>query len=249
MMGAIFTLEMKKNLQDKGLLFWMVILPIIFTYLFIEIFTSGADDIAKLEVITSIVPGYIVMFVFFIMISMVTSFIKDRDSGMTARIASAPIKPKFYLLGKWLPYILIACVQIFILFSFGKVVYDINLEQPILLTSLSIFLAYMVTGFGLFLALSVKTENMGMALTQVIALGGALISGLWVPIDMMPNMLQKTAEFLPQYWAHQALQDTMHGTLAYKDFFTASGVLFAYGTSGFLLAVIRYRSFLKVARS
>ncbi len=64
-MGAVFILEMKKNLQDRGLLFWMVVLPIIFTVLFITVFTSGAEKIAKQEIITSIIPGYTVMFVFF----------------------------------------------------------------------------------------------------------------------------------------------------------------------------------------
>lgn len=66
-MGAVFILEMKKNLQDRGLLFWMVVLPIIFTVLFITVFTSGAEKIAKQEIITSIIPGYTVMFVFFLL--------------------------------------------------------------------------------------------------------------------------------------------------------------------------------------
>src|SRR5690625_5020182 len=129
-MGAMFVLEMRKSLQDRGLLFWMIILPVIFTVLFIAIFTSGVNGTDKQQIITSIVPGYVVMFVFFIMISMVTSFLKDQDIGMTARIASSPLSPNIYLLGKWIPYMLIVWVQIFILFLFGKLVYQIPLEQP-----------------------------------------------------------------------------------------------------------------------
>src|SRR5690625_7806775 len=87
-------LELKKHLQDRGLLFWMILLPIIFTVLFISVFTSGVDESTKQDVIVSIVPGYAVMFVFFIIISMVTSFIKDRDLGMVARLASTPLKVK-----------------------------------------------------------------------------------------------------------------------------------------------------------
>ncbi|WP_010093984.1 hypothetical protein [Ornithinibacillus scapharcae] len=63
-MGAIINLEVKKYLQDRGLLFWMIILPIIFTVIFISVFTSGATGETKEQVILSIIPGYTVMFVF-----------------------------------------------------------------------------------------------------------------------------------------------------------------------------------------
>src|SRR5690625_4635733 len=96
-MGAMITLEMRKNLQDRGLLFWTLILPIIFTVLFIAVFTSGSNESVRDQVITSIIPGYIVMFIFFIMITMVETFIKDLNSGMTARLASTPLSPYLYL--------------------------------------------------------------------------------------------------------------------------------------------------------
>lgn len=202
-MNAVVKLEMKKNLQDRGLLFWALISPIVFTVLFISVFTSGTEEVESKQVIISIVPGYTVMFVFFIMISMTESFIKDRNMGMIARISSTPLSPYLYLLGKWIPYMYIVSIQIAILLLFGKLVYDVPLEQPVQLSILAIALTFMVTGLGLLLAVVVKTNNMGIALTQVIALGGALLGGLWVPVDMMPDFLQILSRFLPQYWAHQ----------------------------------------------
>ena len=209
----IITLEMKKNLQDRGLLFWALILPIIFTVLFISVFTSGAGEQESREIILSIVPGYTIMFVFFIMISMTESFLKDSKIGMVARIASTPLPSNLYLLGKWVSCMYIVFIQITVLLLFGKLVYQIPLEQPVSLLVLSVLLTFTVTGIGLALAVIVKTNNMGIALTQVIALGGALLGGLWVPVEMMPDILQKTSQLLPQYWAHQAFQDAMAGTL------------------------------------
>jgi len=247
-MGAIITLEMRKNLQDRGLLFWTLILPIIFTVLFIAVFTSGSDGSIKDQVIISIVPGYIVMFVFFIMITMVETFLKDLNSGMAARIASTPLSPYLYLIGKWIPYIYIVLTQIIILFVFGKLVYNIPLEQPLLLLALSLFLTFSVTGLGVALALLVKTFNMGLAITQVFALSGAMLSGLWMPLEMMPDFLQTTSRFLPQYWAHQAFQDAMAGTLQYADFFISLLILLGFGFIGFMIAFIQYPNFLKRAR-
>ena len=248
-MNAIINMELRKNLQDRGLLFWMLILPIIFTVLFISVFTSGMEDAVQKEVVTSIVPGYIVMFVFFIMISMVSTFIKDRDHGIVARLASTPLPPSFYLFGKWIPYMYVVLIQMFILFLFGKLVYNIPLEQPILLVVLSILLTFTVTGLGLALALFSKTENMGLAITQIVSLGGAMLAGLWIPYDMLPNILQIISKFLPQYWAHQAFQGAMTGTLAYIDFFQVICILFGFGCVGFILALLQYPKFLKQARN
>lgn len=248
-MNAIINMELRKNLQDRGLLFWMLILPIIFIVLFISVFTVGMEEAVQKEVITSIVPGYVVMFVFFIMISMVSTFIKDRDHGIVARLASTPLAPFLYLIGKWIPYIYVVLIQISILFLFGKLVYNIPLGQPILLIALSILLAFTVTGLGLALALFSQTENMGLAITQVISLGGAMLAGLWIPYDMLPNILQMISKFLPQYWAHQAFQEAMTGTLAYVDFFQAIVILFCFGCVGFIIALLQYPKFLKLARN
>lgn len=92
-MKAVISFEWKKNLQDRGLMFWMLLLPIIFTVLFISVFTSGTEGEAKEQVILSVVPGYTVMFVFFIMISMTESFLKDKKVGMISRVASTPLSP------------------------------------------------------------------------------------------------------------------------------------------------------------
>lgn len=247
-MRAMFILEMKKNLQDRGLLFWMVILPIAFIVLAVSIFASGTEDVSKQDIILSIIPGYAVMFVFFIMISMVSTFLKDRDLGMTARIASTPLSPKLYLLGKWIPYTVIVFIQIVILIVFGKLVYQVPIEQPIFLCMLAIALSFTATGLGLALSVLVKTENMGIAITQVIGLGGAMLGGLWVPLELMPTFIQTIAHFLPQFWAHQSFQDALNGTLIEKDLFLAVLIIFAFGFGAFIVAILRYPHFLKQAR-
>lgn len=248
-MKSIISLEMRKNIQDRGLYFWTFVLPIIFTVLFITVLTSGENQEIQKIIIISIVPGYTVMFVFFILITMVSTFIKDRDGGMAARLASTPLSSYDYLIGKWIPYMIIVLIQIAILFIFGKIVYEVPTEQPLLLTMLSFILAFTVTGIGLALALIVKTDNMGIAITQVLALGGALLGGLWMPIDMMPNILKTISKIFPQYWAHQAFQDAMTGTLQTFDFFIACIILLSIGLLGFIIALIRYPYFLRQARN
>ncbi|MDV2687000.1 ABC transporter permease, partial [Alkalihalophilus lindianensis] len=96
---------------------------------------------------------------------------------------------------------------------------------------------------GLAMALTVNTENMGIAITQIIALGGAMLSGLWIPFEMMPNFMQTIGRFLPQYWAHQSFQDAMAGTTQVSDLLQTLGILFAFGLVAFIIAIIRYSYF------
>src|SRR5699024_12054255 len=100
-----FKMGIIKSSKDKGLYFWTFILPIIFIVLFISIFTSGTMADNKEEVINKIVPGYTVMFVFFIMISMCYSFLEDRNKGMVASLASRSLSPYSFLLGNWDVYL------------------------------------------------------------------------------------------------------------------------------------------------
>ncbi len=57
------------------------------------------ENTSSIDVISQIVPGYTVMFVFFVIISMVRRFIKDKENGMTARLSSTPMRSGSYLLG------------------------------------------------------------------------------------------------------------------------------------------------------
>src|SRR5699024_5827582 len=123
-MAAIFKMGIIKSSKDKGLYFWTFILPIIFIVLFISIFTSGTMADNKEEVINIIVPGYTVMFVFFIMILLCYSFLEYRDKGMVARLASTRHSPYAYSKGKWGVYSAIVLIQIGWLMLLGKIVYQ-----------------------------------------------------------------------------------------------------------------------------
>src|SRR5699024_12775220 len=100
-MGSVTLLELKKNIQDRGLLFWAIILPILFIVLFFSVFTSGQEDVMKDEVILSIIPWYTVMFVFFIIISMCSSILLDQNKVMVAMLLSTPLRSVKYLLLQW----------------------------------------------------------------------------------------------------------------------------------------------------
>ncbi|WP_345241571.1 ABC transporter permease [Pontibacillus salipaludis] len=247
-MWAIARMELKKTIQDKGLWFWTFVLPIIFIVAFVAIF-SGDESQSYKEVVTQIIPGYTIMFAFFIMISMVIAFVKDRERGMVARIASTPLSTHHYFFGKWLPFIIIVLIQIAVLFGFGVVVYDLPLGNPLALILLSLALAFIVTGWGMAMAVIVKTENMGIALTQILALGGALLGGLWMPVEFMPEVVQSISKALPQYWALQGYKEVILSSGGIADIWLNMLILVLAGLAGGVIALLSYPRFLRQSRS
>lgn len=246
-MGAIAYTELKKNLQDKGLWFWTFILPIVFIVGFMAIF-SGGEDMNPLDLVTHIIPGYTVMFSFFIMISMVITFVKDRDSGIVARIASTPLPSYHYFIGKWIPFGILVMIQIIVLFAFGFLVYDLPLGNPLALIVLSLALAFISTGWGMALAVLAKTENMGIAITQIIAMGGAVLGGLWMPLEHMPSFIQSFAKFLPQYWALVGYQEILLFNVSLWEIWRPLLILVFLGSVGAVIAVCSYSRFLRLSK-
>lgn len=202
------------------------------------------ENAAQGDAVTQYVPGFVVMFVFFIIITMVRNFFRDRDSGMLARLRSTPMKPYHYLIGMWVPSILAVLIQCTVLLSFGKIVYDVNLGDMLAITLIVLGLAVCATGIGLTICMLVKSENQGTAYTQIITMGGAVLAGLWFPFEIMPDFAQTLGKFTPQYWAQHGFQDVMIRGMNTADIWMSLAVLAAYGAVGLGFALLRYKRYL-----
>lgn len=201
----------------------------------------------KVDAISQFVPGYTVMFVFFIMITMVRRFFKEKESGMVSRLRSMPVNPIIYLIGMWIPALISVLIQCTVLLAFGHFVYGLDLGDLGAISIIVLCLAICGTGLGLAMAVCVSGENQGLALTQVFTLGGAVLAGLWFPFEMLPSFAQTIGQFTPQFWAQNGLQDVMVRGAHIGGVWQGLLVLFGYGILGILIALLRFKSFIKTS--
>lgn len=205
------------------------------------------ENAAQVSALTQYIPGYTVMFVFFIIITMVRNFIKDRESGMVARLRSTPMKPVTYLIGMWVPNIIVVLVQCTVLLGFGKLVYGVELGDIASIAAVVLCLAICATGIGLMLTMLVKSENQGLGFTQILTMGGAVLGGLWFPYDFMPDFMQIIGKITPQYWAQHSFQDIMVRGAQLSDILPTIAVLIGYGLLGLAIASLRFKKFIQTA--
>nr|WP_280806598.1 ABC transporter permease [Bacillus sp. TBS-096] len=99
-MWPLVRIESIKQVKDRSLLFWTILLPVASIILLIELFTSGSSQAQKTLVASQSVTGMSVFFSTFVIISIVISFVKDREKGIVARLASTPLQPHHFFLGK-----------------------------------------------------------------------------------------------------------------------------------------------------
>ncbi|GIO11900.1 hypothetical protein J19TS2_14550 [Cohnella xylanilytica] len=197
--------------------------------------------------VTQVVPGYTVMFVFFVIISMIRRFIGDKTTGMTARLRTTRMTPIGYLLGMWLAYLVVALAQCSVLLAFGHFAYDVQLGDLGAIAALVITLAVCGTGIGLAICMLVRGENQGMAFTQLLTMGGAVLGGLWFPVEYMPKAMKTVSHFVPQYWAQKAFQDIMVRGDHLAGILPSLAALAAFAAAGLLVALLRFRGFMKSA--
>lgn len=193
------------------------------------------------------VPGYTVMFVFYIMISMVRRFFTEKESGLIARLRSTPMRSWEYLIGMWVPFLITVLIQSTVLLGFGHFVYGLYLGDIPSIILIVLSLAICGTGLGLALSFLVRGENQGLGVTQIFTLGGAVLAGLWFPFDLLPEFVQKIGKFTPQYWAQHGLQNVIIRGAHLGDIWMSIVVLLAFGIGGILIALWRYKAFMRNA--
>lgn len=165
--------------------------------------TTVADGrSARASIYDRLIPGFTVMFTFFLVNVMARSFIAERDIGTLRRLRIAPLTPIGLLIGKTLPYLVVSLLQSVALFVFGRLMYDMTWgEQPLLLLPLIACTSLAATSLGLLIATSVRTDAQVSSYSNLIVISLAGISGCFVPREWMPDVMKEISVVTPHAWA------------------------------------------------
>jgi ABC-2 type transport system permease protein len=182
------------------------------------------------------VPGYTVMYVFFI-ISYLSSAIQDeKQNGTFKRLLSLPVSRRSFLGGKLLTGLIIGLAQVAIIFGVGFFVFGLDLGQDLVaLFLLSVSLVAAATAIGL----AAATTNAGSVLIAPVIVG-ALLGGCMFPIDLMPQFLRTISYVVPHSWAMTGYQNLLVRGQGLLQILPQIGVLWAFAVIFFAIAVWRF---------
>lgn len=157
------------------------------------------------------VPAWTIFGMFFIVISMAGSIIKERDDGSYTRIRTMPGSFATVLAGKISAYLLICIIQCILMLLVGIYLLP-HLGLPALKTGnsfagiavVAISTGLAATGFGMMVGTIFKTHQQSSTFGAVAIVILAALGGIWVPVYIMPEAIQLFAEFSPLYWSLSA---------------------------------------------
>ncbi|MEW5910224.1 MAG: ABC transporter permease [Thermodesulfobacteriota bacterium] len=138
------------------------------------------------------VPGivaFVVMLISLLLTSM--AIVREKEAGTMEQLIVTPLKPHELILGKTIPFIIIAQLQMIMVSLFAKFYFQIPIagSAPLLGVATSFFLLSTL-GIGLFISTVSKTQQQAMMTNFFFILPFFMLSGFVFPIANMPVVVQ-----------------------------------------------------------
>lgn len=141
----------------------------------------------------------------------------EREGGLLTLKRALPMPPGAYLIGKMVMAMVTATIVVILLLALGLTLGGVSLSPPHMLAMLAIgtFGVLPFCALGMFVGTLIKGQG-APVLLQLVYLPMAFLSGLWLPLSMLPKFLQQIAPVWPSYHLNQLALSAVgmrHGSL------------------------------------
>jgi linearmycin/streptolysin S transport system permease protein len=153
-----------------------------------------------------LVPSYIVMFAFFLVLTVGWLFVAERRQGTMKRLVAAPLSRGHILAGKMIPCYLMSLFQGFFLLGAGKLVFGMSWgPEPLWLIPVVLTTSLAAMGLAMLVAALARTESQVSIYGTLLVLLLAGLSGTFMgDRALMPEQMQELSRLTPHAWALDA---------------------------------------------
>lgn len=208
---------------------------------------AGADTPASMgSFFAYLFPGLTVMFIYFIVAMAGSGLLTERETGTLRRLMTAPIPRGAILVGKMLAYMLLACMQVVVVFTVAGVGFGTPLgSSPLGLVVLTLVVAFNAAALGMLVAAISKTskqaDSIGVIMAFVLAgLGGALAMSP-VPTYRSGGFMGFIASLTPQNHAVEGFYRLMAENASFIQVLPQIGISLGMGIVFYLIALWRFK--------
>lgn len=153
----------------------------------------------EMEYANFMVPGILVILVTAIgMFFTGINIVREKEIGTIEQINVTPIRKYQFIIGKLTPFLILGLLELALGLGIGKVVFDIPIEGSLgLVFSFATLYLVAILGLGMFVSTFTNTQQQAMFMSWFFLMIFVLMSGLFTPIDSMPEWAQKVTLFNP----------------------------------------------------
>jgi ABC-2 type transport system permease protein len=168
------------------------------------------------------VAAWSVFGIFFIVLPLGGTIIRERKDGTLARLRTLPVPYITLLVGKLGAYVTVCWVQFLFIVLMGKAglpllgtpVLSLGADTTALIVTVTM-VALAACGYGLMLGTLARTLEQATMFGAVSVVCAAALGGIMVPVYVMPPVMQTISTFSPLAWGLNALVEisVREGTL------------------------------------
>jgi len=153
-------------------------------------------DMSSTNFMIPALMGTILFFLTIMLTSM--AIVRERERGTIEQIIVTPIRPLELILGKVIPYTVVASFNVLEVLLIGVLWFKLPIHGNVgLLLGLSGLFLITSLGLGLFISSVAQTQQEAMMWAMFLMLPSIFLSGFFFPLEAMPPVLQAISYLVP----------------------------------------------------
>jgi ABC-2 type transport system permease protein len=241
-----FRYDQKIFWRNPASVFFTVLLPVIFLFIFATIF--GSDEIEQLggiKTTTYYVPAIITLAVVSATAqSLAISLTVDRENGILKRSRGTPLPSSIFIAGRIGNAIVISVLGLVVVAAIGRLVYDVEIpwdRLPAILVTLAIGAAAFCC-IGVAMTAIIPSQDAAPAITNAVLLPLYFLSGVFIPESEIPEGVLKVADVFPIRHFFEAFFTAWNPLTTGSGFeWGHLGIVAGWGLAGLLIAIWTFR--------
>jgi len=188
-------------------------------------------------------PGILVILVTIIsMFLSAMNIVREKEIGTIEQLNVTPIRKYQFIIGKLVPFVIIALFELFFGLVIGKVFFHIPMvgSLPLLFAFTFVYLL-VVLGIGLFISNISSTQQQVMFIAYFFMLVFILMSGIFTPTESMPMWAQRVNIINPFYYFMRVIRMILLKGSGFWDISKEFFSLLIYAAIMLSLSVWRYK--------
>ena len=189
------------------------------------------------------VPGVLVMLVTLISFLLAAlNIVREKEVGTIEQLNVTPIKKYQFIIGKLLPFWILALFELALGLTIGKLVYDIPLagSLPLLFAFSGVYMIVLLS-MGLFVSTLVDNQQQATLVSFFFLMGFILLSGLFISLESMPPWIQYINKINPLAYYVSVMRMILLKGSGFIDILPHFISISILAMAAMALAVFRYR--------
>jgi ABC-2 type transport system permease protein len=189
------------------------------------------------------IPGVIGMILFALTsILTATAVVRERERGTIEQLIVTPIRSWELIVGKILPYVILAFVNVLEVLALGHFWFSVPVRGnlPLILLLSGLFLLTSL-GIGLLASTFAKTQQEAMLIVWMTMLPAIFLSGFFFPLEAMPKALQWISMVFPLRYYLVIIRSLMLKDVGIAALSSQILALLVFGVMLIVMASLRFR--------